>query len=217
MTVVDDTDPVITCPGNITVGNDAGNCDAVVNPGVTATDNCSATVSTDAPAGNVFPVGTTTVTATATDASNNTASCSFTVTVNDVEAPTWNPLACGYSPGQNPGGSINPNYRSGFHTVMAVEATDNCGAVYYEADIDGVPVEIGDMVHVTIAPGQTAGKITSVENEGTQDEVTFIVGPNGLLSARVKDGSGNYLLDPNALAPPADQRLYCREVARKPY
>ena len=37
--------------------------------------------------GSVFPVGTTTVTSTATDAAGNTASCSFTVTVNDTQAP----------------------------------------------------------------------------------------------------------------------------------
>ncbi len=162
-------------------------------------------------------IGDNTVTLTVTDEAAQTATCEAIVTVVDDTPPVWNPLACGYSPGQNPGGSINPNYRSGFHTVMAVDAIDNCGAVYYEADIDGVPVEIGDMVHVTIAHGQTAGKITNVHNVGTVDEVTFIVGPNGLLSARVKDGSGNYLLDPNALPLPADQRLYCREVARKPY
>jgi hypothetical protein len=37
--------------------------------------------------GEFFPVGITTVTYTATDASGNTSSCSFTVTVNDVEPP----------------------------------------------------------------------------------------------------------------------------------
>jgi len=49
---------------------------------VTGSDNCGTpTITTDAPAGNVFPVGTTTVTATANDGNGNTASCSFNVTV----------------------------------------------------------------------------------------------------------------------------------------
>ncbi|MBE0638110.1 MAG: HYR domain-containing protein, partial [Bacteroidales bacterium] len=39
------------------------------------------------PSGSVFPVGTTTNTFWVTDGSGNTASCSFTVTVNDTEAP----------------------------------------------------------------------------------------------------------------------------------
>ena len=39
------------------------------------------------PSGSVFPVGVTTVTSIATDASGNTATCSFDVTVIDNEAP----------------------------------------------------------------------------------------------------------------------------------
>ena len=43
---------------------------------------CNATGLTySAASGSVFPVGTTTVTTTATDAHNNSASCLFTVTV----------------------------------------------------------------------------------------------------------------------------------------
>ncbi|MEH6538401.1 MAG: HYR domain-containing protein, partial [Psychroserpens sp.] len=38
--------------------------------------------------GSVFPIGTTTNTFVITDASNNTATCSFNVTVNDTELPT---------------------------------------------------------------------------------------------------------------------------------
>ena len=40
------------------------------------------------PSGSEFPIGTTTNTFKVTDASGNTANCSFDVTVNDVEAPT---------------------------------------------------------------------------------------------------------------------------------
>jgi gliding motility-associated-like protein len=58
--------------------------------GITATDNCAGTVITQTaglPSGSAFPVGTTTNTFVATDASGNTDTCSFTVTVEDNEAP----------------------------------------------------------------------------------------------------------------------------------
>ena len=93
VTVNDTEDPVITCPANITVGNDPGLCSAVVNPGTaTAVDNCSgvtvAGVRSDGLALNApYPVGTTSITWTATDASNNTDTCNQTITVNDIEPP----------------------------------------------------------------------------------------------------------------------------------
>ena len=90
VTVVDNQAPVISCPSNITVNNDPGQCEAVVDFVVTATDNCTAlpvTIEYDIEPGSPFPVGTTTVTATATDAAGNSSSCSFTITVIDNEAP----------------------------------------------------------------------------------------------------------------------------------
>jgi hypothetical protein len=83
---VNDTQPpTITCPANIFVAA-APSCppatSRTVNYTVTATDNCpGVTVVCVPPSGSIFPVGTTTVHCTATDASGNTASCSFTVTV----------------------------------------------------------------------------------------------------------------------------------------
>ncbi|MFL6208481.1 MAG: PxKF domain-containing protein [Pyrinomonadaceae bacterium] len=83
--VVDTTTPVINCPANIVVTlppNSMATSMAVSYPAVTATDSCasSVTVNSSPASGSVFPVGTTTVNATASDGSN-TASCSFTVTV----------------------------------------------------------------------------------------------------------------------------------------
>ncbi len=89
VTVQDTQPPVITCPLNVTAVT-ALTCpattSAVVNfPPPTASDNCpGVTLQCVPPSGSVFPVGTTTVTCTATDASGNTATCSFTVTVFDV-------------------------------------------------------------------------------------------------------------------------------------
>jgi HYR domain/GEVED domain/Secretion system C-terminal sorting domain len=89
ITVNDNQLPTITCPANITTNNTTGQCGAVVTfAAPTTTDNCSGVAVTSVPAsGSLFPVGTTTVTSTATDASGNTATCTFTVTVNDVQPP----------------------------------------------------------------------------------------------------------------------------------
>ena len=89
VTVADNTDPVISgCPGNISLSAGAG-CDAVATwTAPTVSDNCSgATISGDHNSGDTFPLGTTTVTYTATDAAGNTSICSFTVTVTDNTPP----------------------------------------------------------------------------------------------------------------------------------
>ncbi|MCK5921732.1 MAG: HYR domain-containing protein, partial [Methylococcales bacterium] len=92
VTVNDTENPVVTCPADMTVGNDAGVCEAVVTYTMpTATDNCDGTLTPSLTAGMAsgatFPVGTTTVTYSATDAAGNTGDCSFDVTVEDREAP----------------------------------------------------------------------------------------------------------------------------------
>jgi len=89
VTVNDVTPPVITaCPANITV-NTTTLCGAVVNwTAPTFSDNCTGATLVAVPAsGSTFPVGTTPVTYTATDASGNKATCTFNVTVNDVTPP----------------------------------------------------------------------------------------------------------------------------------
>ncbi|EMQ93778.1 hypothetical protein D778_01525 [Xanthomarina gelatinilytica] len=92
VTVNDTENPTIACPADITVSNDAGQCDAVVTwTAPTGADNCAGAVVTSSHnPGDTFPIGTTTVTYTITDAAGLTNSCSFDVTVNDVIAPTAN-------------------------------------------------------------------------------------------------------------------------------
>ena len=89
VTVNDTEVPVINTHANITQSNDAGMCSAVVTfTAPTATDNCSVSSVVCTPAsGSTFAAGTTTVNCVATDSHGNTASTSFTVTVNDTEAP----------------------------------------------------------------------------------------------------------------------------------
>ncbi|MCU1263813.1 MAG: hypothetical protein JWM21_131 [Acidobacteria bacterium] len=92
VTVQDTQAPTITCPANITQSNDPNQCGATVNyPAPTVSDNCpGATVNCSPASGSFFPVGTTTVTCTASDASANSpdSTCTFTVTVNDTQPPS---------------------------------------------------------------------------------------------------------------------------------
>jgi hypothetical protein len=92
ITVQDTTLPVITCPANITVNNDPGTCGAFVTyTAPIGTDNCPGATTAQTGglgSGSTFQIGTTTETYTVTDASGNSASCSFDVTVNDTENPT---------------------------------------------------------------------------------------------------------------------------------
>ncbi|MCK7539599.1 MAG: HYR domain-containing protein [Marinilabiliales bacterium] len=73
------------------MNNDAGVCGAVVTyPNPIGSDNCpgfTVTLTGGLASGSLFPVGTTVNTFKVTDASGNTATCSFTVTVTDVEDP----------------------------------------------------------------------------------------------------------------------------------
>jgi sugar lactone lactonase YvrE len=83
--VVDTTPPVIACPANITVtlpANSMATSTFVNYPAVTAADSCASgvTINSSPASGSSFPVGTTTVNASASDGTN-TSNCSFTVTV----------------------------------------------------------------------------------------------------------------------------------------
>ncbi len=86
--VSDKEPPVVQCPADIIINNEPGQCGAVASWQIpNATDNCGATVSSDYQPGDFFPAGTTIVTYIATDDAGNTAECTFTVTVNDIEPP----------------------------------------------------------------------------------------------------------------------------------
>ena len=91
LVVSDDEAPVIiNCQSDFSVNNDAGDCGAVVNfSAPTATDNCVlSSFTTNHNSGELFPVGTTTVTYTATDGGSNVTTCSFDITVSDTEDPS---------------------------------------------------------------------------------------------------------------------------------
>ncbi len=84
----DNTPPVLSLPGNI-VAEATSLRNTVVTFSGSATDNVDGNVAvTFSPAsGSTFPLGSTTVNATARDAAGNTARGSFTVTVQDTTKP----------------------------------------------------------------------------------------------------------------------------------
>ncbi|MFN8236934.1 MAG: HYR domain-containing protein [Chitinophagales bacterium] len=121
VTVQDNIAPTITCNTDVNVSNDAGLCSAVVNYSNSSTDNCSGQVITQTgglPSGSAFPKGTTTNSFKVTDASGNTATCSFTVTVNDTENPT---ITCN--------ANVNVSNDAGLCSAVvnySNSSTDNC-------------------------------------------------------------------------------------------
>lgn len=88
VTVVDNIQPTINCPGGIVLRPPQNQSSAIVSfPAPAVADNCpGTTVQCQPPSGTAFPLGVTTVICIATDASSNSRSCSFTVTI-DNEAP----------------------------------------------------------------------------------------------------------------------------------
>ncbi len=89
--VTDNEAPVITCIENIIANAAEGQDFAIVDfNDATATDNCEVTVTQTAGpvSGSEFPLGTTTITFEAEDEAGNISECSFTITVNDSEAPS---------------------------------------------------------------------------------------------------------------------------------
>jgi len=123
VTVVDNQDPVITCPANITVNNDVDRCSAsiVITP-ATATDNCDVLSvdgvrSDNRPLNADYPVGTTIITWTATDVHNNTSQCNQIIRVLDRQAPA---ITC-------PSGiTLNCQDDNSSVATGVATATDNC-------------------------------------------------------------------------------------------
>ena len=126
------TPPVVTAPPNVIVRTGAGavSCNKLVTDAelgtATVTDNCkfglSGITRSGVPAGNIFPVGTTTISYSATDGAGLTTVATQTVTVIDDTKPTLS------------GVSAVPNVLwPPDHRLVTVKinytAADNCGPV----------------------------------------------------------------------------------------
>jgi hypothetical protein len=94
VTVIDNTPPTVNAPADQEVNAPANSCSASVDPGTaTGNDNCPGVnivgVRSDSqPLNAPYPVGTTTITWTATDDSGNQSTDSQTIKVKDSTPPT---------------------------------------------------------------------------------------------------------------------------------
>jgi gliding motility-associated-like protein len=174
VTVHDITAPIITCASSLfTKNNTLGVCGYVVsgtefNP--TATDNCLAPVLThnfnswsnsNSLAGATFPVGTTTVIWTATDASANSSTCTMNVIVTDNEAPVMqNCPSTQLTIGQYSCGST-PNW-------VAPTAIDNCGTATVTKTAGPSPTDV-------LSLGLHTVEYKAVDNNGNTSICSFTV------------------------------------------
>lgn len=207
VTVEDRENPVIICPASIVVGNDPGQCSAVIASfGVSATDNCpGVTYACDPPAGSVFPKGSTVVTCTATDASANTAQCRFAVVVEDREAPR---VACraGVNPsgkkvptaGKNPNSGENPD---GYYQLLAkdnCDANPKCYIKDSRSSFVAGPFQSGDVVKITQAPGNANPR----QKDAPQGIAAHLILRGDAMLYAV-DADGNVSAALNCFVPPA--------------
>ena len=171
--VVDTAPPVITCPVDVKVEQETRD-GTVVPLTATATDICDADVeiTSDAPA--IFPLGTTTVTFTATDNAGNSASCSMTVTVEDTTPPVITPS----------GEQIvlwPPN-----HKYRTVEISD---CVISVTDICDAGVGIDDIV-ITSVSSDEPENIKGKGDGNTVDDIVIVDSQTVELRAE-RQGAGN--------------------------
>lgn len=118
-----DSPCTLTCPDDIIVSNDPGECGANVDFSASVAGSCGVVTYSHQP-GSFFPVGTTAVTATATRQDGSTQSCTFNVTVNDTEGPAVGPVSA------SPNSLWPPNHKMKDVTLTYNVGVDNCpGAV----------------------------------------------------------------------------------------
>jgi gliding motility-associated-like protein len=120
---VDITPPVINgCPNDITATANSA-CYATVSWNEPTVSDCDLkSLESNYSSGSQFPAGTTTVTYTATDITNNVSTCSFKVIVNDRRAPTVTDCPSTIN-------VIANESCKGKATWTGPAFTDNCGAV----------------------------------------------------------------------------------------
>jgi endonuclease G len=163
ITVNDTVAPTINAPANVSVNTGAGatTCGAVVTEAqlgtATATDNAGGVsiARSGVPAGNVFPVGTTTITYTATDDAGNSSTATQTVTVIDNTAPTISAPAPTSVNADGTGHATIPN------VVAGTTASDNCGPVTVtQSPLAGTVVGVGTHT-ITITATDAAGNTST--------------------------------------------------------
>ena len=175
VTVVDDAPPIITAPGNVTVNTGPGATlsGATISEATlgvaTASDACSPVTVTRSgvPAGNFFPIGTTGVNYTATDAGGNAVSVTQIVTVVDTTPPQ---LTC--------------------PAPLTVEFTNDSGApvtfspAAFDNSTGAVALTVAPSSGTTFPIGTTTVAVTATDPYGNAAACSFavtVLGPRGVM------------------------------------
>lgn len=184
VTIIDNLAPEITCTTDQTVDTDAGVC-TYTHSGTdwdaTATDNCTATVVFELTgvttgtgttlAGVTFNPGETNVIWTATDGSNNTDICSFTVTVEDNEAPE---ISCTTDQTVDADAGVCNYTHSG--TAWDATATDNCSVESIAYELTGATTGTGSSLDgVSFNVGVTTVTWTATDGNNNTDVCSFTI------------------------------------------
>ena len=194
ITVSDKQKPSVTPPSSVSVGNNHGLASAAVSVGsATAEDNChevtvSGARSDGGALGALYPVGVTTITWTATDASGNSASGTQTITVSDIEPPTI------IVPADI---AVNATSSSGAVVTFAVNATDNVGVTSLSCDHNsGSVFQIG-YTSINCVASDAAGHTTTgtfgVDVRGAAEQLANLV--KDVLSFGLMNGTTNPLIN----------------------
>jgi hypothetical protein len=164
VTVVDTTKPEVSCPAATTIESCSPQGTAVTFAAATARDNCGeASVTCSHASGATFPVGTTPVSCSAQDASGNTASCGFNVTVaGDTAKPSVSCPASRTVETCSPAGAAV--------TFSPASSTDNCGAA---------PVSCSHASGATFPVGTTPVSCSAQDASGNTESCGFEVKVTG--------------------------------------
>jgi cysteine-rich repeat protein len=202
VTVVDSTAPSVICAADQTIECSSGGAVATVS--ATAVDNCSAVAATCAPpSGSTFPVGTSTGTCSATDASGNTGSCNYNVTVKDTVAPVVTSTG---------GAALWPANHKATTISLAdcgVTIVDQCqGSLTFGAASAAITCVTSDEPKNSAGDGNTASDMVIVdattvqllaERQGTSDGRVYTI------QFMVSDAAGNTSLGTCKVTVPHDQ------------
>lgn len=186
----------LTCPANITVSNDPNQCGAVVNyPAATMSGSCG-TVTYSIPSGSFFPKGTTTV---SVSSSTGGGSCSFTVTVNDTQAPS---ITCPANINQ----AAPACATSSIVNYTTPTATDNCPGVTTScAPVSGSSFNVGTtpvvctatdssgntaMCNFSVTVTSTPGSPTLTTQASADDSAPFTISDTATLAHACSGATG---------------------------
>jgi hypothetical protein len=202
--VVDKAPPFVTAPANV-VAEATGPAGALVTyPAASAVDAVDGplTATCAPPSGSTFPIGTTTLTCSATDTAGNTGTASFTVTVHDTTAPVYGPAPNVTVNATSPAGAV-----VAFPTPTATDAvgvvSNTCapasGSTFpsgtttvtcHAADAAGNVATTTFTVTVVSAAGQLAALLQQVQSISPPPKLGGSL-PNKLMAAQASLLAGN--------------------------